>query len=40
MYYIGADDPEVKKAMGAYMQEMQIEMQKMQGGGMPGMPGM
>lgn len=39
MYFIGADDPEMKKAMGEYMQEMQTEMAKMQGGGM-GMPGM
>lgn len=42
MYYIGQEDPEVKKAMTGYMMEMQSEMQKMQGaGGMPGgMPGM
>ena len=39
MYFMGKDDPEVKKAMGIYMQEMQVEMQKMQGGG-GGFPGM
>ena len=42
MYFIGKDDPDVKKAMGAYMMEMQQEMQKMGGGpgGMGGMGGM
>jgi len=42
MYFMHMDDPEVKKAMGSYMMEMQAEMQKMggAGGGMGGMPGM
>ena len=37
MYFMGKDDPEVKKAMTQYMMEMQNEMAKVQGGGMPGM---
>lgn len=36
MYFMGAEDPEVKKAMMAYMMEMQ-QMQGGMGGGMPGM---
>lgn len=42
MYFMGKDDPEVKKAMTAYMIEMQREVSAMQGGpgGMGGMPGM
>lgn len=39
MYFIKSEDADVKKAMTAYMMEMQAEMQKMGGGGM-GMPGM
>lgn len=41
MYFMGKNDPEVRKAMTAYMMEMQKEAQAMGGpGGMPGMPGM
>ncbi len=37
MFYMNKQDPDVTKVMTAYMAEMQSEMRKMGGGGMPGM---
>lgn len=40
MHFMHTDDPDIKKAMAAYMMDMQKEVQKLGGpGGMPGGPG-